>query len=53
MARKDVRLMVESSGGAALAGLPAIAARMDQLIGEGHAALDMGALAIDAVPLRT
>lgn len=52
MARKDVRLMVESSAGKPLAGLPAIAARMDQLIAEGHAALDMGALAIDAVPLK-
>lgn len=52
MARKDVRLMVESSGGKPLAGLPAIAARMDRLLAEGHAALDMGALAIDAVPLK-
>lgn len=52
MARKDVRLMIESSAGKPLAGLPAIAARMDQLLGEGHAALDMGALAIDAVPLK-
>lgn len=50
MARKDVRLMIESSDGAALATLPAIAARMDALIAAGHGALDMGALAMDAVP---
>lgn len=52
MARKDVRLMVESSAGKPLAGLPAIADRMDALLAQGHAALDMGALAIDAVPLK-
>jgi 3-hydroxyisobutyrate dehydrogenase len=53
MARKDVRLMIESSEGAPLAGLPSIAARMDALLAQGHAALDMGALAIDAVPLKS
>jgi len=50
MARKDVRLMIESCNGASLAGLPAIAERMDALIAKGHGALDMGALAMDAVP---
>ena len=49
MARKDVRLMLESSDGLAMAVLPAIAARMDELIAAGHGAQDSGVLAIDAV----
>jgi 3-hydroxyisobutyrate dehydrogenase-like beta-hydroxyacid dehydrogenase len=49
MARKDVRLMQETAGDRPLAALPAIAARMDQLIAQGHGALDACALGIDAV----
>jgi 3-hydroxyisobutyrate dehydrogenase len=49
MARKDVRLMLEMSGGLPMAALPVVAARMDQLIAEGHGAKDFSALAIDAV----
>jgi 3-hydroxyisobutyrate dehydrogenase-like beta-hydroxyacid dehydrogenase len=49
MARKDVRLMLETAGNRPLAALPAIAARMDQLIAQGHGALDASALGIDAV----
>lgn len=49
MARKDVRLMLETTGSRPMAALPAIAARMDQLIAAGHGAKDASALAIDAV----
>ena len=49
MARKDVRLMLETSGSRPMAALPAIAARMDQLIAAGHGAEDASVLAIDAV----
>jgi 3-hydroxyisobutyrate dehydrogenase-like beta-hydroxyacid dehydrogenase len=49
MARKDVHLMLETAGDRPLAALPAIAARMDQLIAQGHGALDASALGIDAV----
>ncbi len=49
MARKDVRLMLETAGDRPLAALPAIAARMDQLIAQGHGALDASALGMDAV----
>jgi 3-hydroxyisobutyrate dehydrogenase len=49
MARKDVRLMLEVSGDLPMAMLPAVAARMDQLIAAGHGAKDAGVLAIDAV----
>jgi 3-hydroxyisobutyrate dehydrogenase-like beta-hydroxyacid dehydrogenase len=52
MARKDVRLMIESSHQAPLAALPSIAARMDALLERGLGALDLGALSIDAVPRR-
>lgn len=50
MARKDVRLMLETAGERPLAILPGIAQRMDALIAEGHGADDMGVLAVDAVP---
>ncbi|MGE0323309.1 MAG: NAD(P)-dependent oxidoreductase [Polyangiaceae bacterium] len=50
MARKDVRLMQETAGDAALCVLPGIAARMESLIAAGHGALDLAALSIDAVP---
>ena len=49
MARKDVRLMLETSGDRPMAALPAVAARMDQLIAAGHGADDASVLAIDAV----
>lgn len=52
MARKDVRLMLESAGEETLAVLPAIAARMDRLLAEGHGALDLAALSVGAVPPR-
>ena len=48
MARKDVRLMLELSGDRPMAALPAVAARMDQLIAAGHGAEDASVLAIDA-----
>ncbi len=47
MARKDVRLMIETAGDKPLAALPAIAARMDALIAAGHGGDDFGVLAID------
>jgi len=49
MARKDVRLMLETCGPRPMAVLPGIAARMDQLIAAGHAAKDASAIGIDAV----
>lgn len=49
MARKDVRLMLETCGERPMAVLPAIAARMDQLIAAGHGAKDASVLGIDAV----
>jgi 3-hydroxyisobutyrate dehydrogenase len=49
MARKDVRLMLESVGQRPMAALPAVAARMDQLIAAGLGDKDVSALAMDAV----
>jgi 3-hydroxyisobutyrate dehydrogenase-like beta-hydroxyacid dehydrogenase len=49
MARKDVQLMLETSGDLPMAALPSVAARMDQLIAAGHGAKDASVLAIDAV----
>jgi len=49
MARKDVRLMLETCGNRPLAALPAIAARMDELIAAGHGGKDPSVLGIDAV----
>lgn len=49
MARKDVRLMIESAGALPLALLPGLAARMDELIAGGNGALDMGVMAKDAI----
>jgi 3-hydroxyisobutyrate dehydrogenase-like beta-hydroxyacid dehydrogenase len=48
MARKDVGLMLEATGERPMAALPGIAARMDQLIADGHGALDTSALGLDA-----
>jgi 3-hydroxyisobutyrate dehydrogenase len=47
MARKDVRLMIETAGGNPLAMLPGLAARMDALIAAGHGAKDAAVLAMD------
>jgi len=49
MARKDVRLMLESAGAAPLAALPQIAERLDVLIAEGHAHDDLAVIGIDSV----
>jgi len=49
MARKDVRLMLETTGNRPMAALPAVAARMDQLIAAGHGAADASVLGIDAL----
>lgn len=53
MARKDVRLMMETAGDRPLAVLPAVAARMDALIASGHGADDMSVLGIGALRLRS
>jgi len=45
MARKDVRLMLETAGASKLTVLPAIAAAMDEAIGAGRGAEDFSALA--------
>ena len=52
MARKDVRLMLETAGDRPLAVLPLVAARMDQLIAAGHGFDDCCVLGIDAVQRR-
>jgi 3-hydroxyisobutyrate dehydrogenase-like beta-hydroxyacid dehydrogenase len=45
MARKDMRLMLESAGNEPLVVLPAIARRMDEAIAAGHGKDDMGVIA--------
>jgi len=52
MARKDVRLMLETAGDRPLAVLPLVATRMDQLIAAGHGFDDCCVLGIDAVQRR-
>ena len=52
MARKDVRLMLETAGDAPLAVLPSIAARMDQLIAAGHGRDDVGVMALGTIPRK-
>ncbi len=47
MARKDVRLMIEAAGNAPLAVLPALAARMDEVIAQGLGNEDVGVIAKD------
>jgi 3-hydroxyisobutyrate dehydrogenase-like beta-hydroxyacid dehydrogenase len=47
MARKDVRLMLETARAQRLAALPGIAARMDELIAEGHGEDDLAVLGVD------
>lgn len=49
MARKDVRLMLETAGARPLAALEAIASRMDALIEQGHSRQDLAALGVDSV----
>lgn len=49
MARKDVRLMLETVGARPMATLPAIAARMDEMIATGHGQDDFGVIAKDAL----
>jgi 3-hydroxyisobutyrate dehydrogenase len=49
MARKDVRLMLETAGSRPLAVLPEVARRMDALIADGHGADDLAVLGKAAV----
>ncbi len=49
MARKDVRLMLETVGDRPMAALPAVAARMDQLIAAGRGGEDCNIMAVDAL----
>lgn len=49
MARKDIRLMLETAGDKPLTSLPGIAARMDALIAEGHGAEDLAVIGNDSV----
>ena len=49
MARKDIRLMIETANGTPLITLPAIAARMDVLIEAGLGGQDLGVIGRDAV----
>ena len=49
MARKDVALMLETTGTRPMAALPAVAARMDALIAAGHGAADCSVMGLDAV----
>jgi 3-hydroxyisobutyrate dehydrogenase len=49
MARKDVRLMLETAGRRPLAALPGIASRMDDLIGQGYGAADLAVIGRDVL----
>jgi 3-hydroxyisobutyrate dehydrogenase len=49
MARKDLRLMLETAGARPLAALPSLAARMDEVIAQGHGQQDFGVIARDAL----
>jgi len=49
MARKDVRLMLETAATQPLAVLPGLAARMDALIADGEGARDLAVLGRDSV----
>lgn len=49
MARKDVRLMLETAGKEPLSVLPSIASRMDSLIQQGRGDDDLAVLAVDSV----
>jgi 3-hydroxyisobutyrate dehydrogenase-like beta-hydroxyacid dehydrogenase len=52
MARKDVRLMLETVGTMPLAILPGLAKRMDALIADGHGAEDVAVLGKESVTPR-
>lgn len=49
MARKDMRLMLETAAGQPLAVLPGVAARMDAAIAEGRGHEDLGTIAADLI----
>jgi 3-hydroxyisobutyrate dehydrogenase-like beta-hydroxyacid dehydrogenase len=49
MARKDVRLMLEAAGDQPLIVLPALAARMDEMIAAGHGNDDLASIAAPVV----
>ncbi|MDR1936109.1 MAG: NAD(P)-binding domain-containing protein [Candidatus Accumulibacter sp.] len=49
MARKDVRLMIETAGDLPLAALPSLAARMDALIAAGRGGQDASVLVVDSL----
>jgi len=49
MARKDVRLMIETAGSIPLVALPGIAERLDAMIAEGYGADDLAVIAKDSV----
>lgn len=49
MARKDIRLMLETAGDRPLAALPGLAARMDAMIAKGHGADDLGVIAAEII----
>jgi 3-hydroxyisobutyrate dehydrogenase len=53
MARKDVRLMIETAGELPLAVLNGMAERMDRLLAEGHGAEDAGVMAREAIRAMT
>jgi 3-hydroxyisobutyrate dehydrogenase len=51
MAHKDVQLMLEAAGDETrLPALRALEGKIQRLIGEGHAGLDLGALSLETVP---
>ena len=50
MARKDLRLMIETAGSAPLAVLPGVASRVDAVIQEGRGSDDLAVIGKDAVP---
>lgn len=52
MARKDVRLMVETAGERPLGVLPGLGERMDALVREGHGGEDLGVLSIATIPAK-
>lgn len=49
MARKDVALMLQTTGTRPMAALPAVAVRMDVLIAAGHGTADCSVMGLDAV----
>ncbi len=52
MARKDVGLMLDTAGDLSIAMLGGLAARMDQLIAQGHGGEDFGVLARETVTIN-